>query len=147
MSGTCVFPYCRKSDTAVENTTEAEMTAGNHLGKALRWLHLFMDDLGLAFDGPVPVAEDNSATRIIAHTGKLTRNTRHIALKTLSLQKLVRERIAQFRAIGSVNNRADHFTKALPFPAFSDHCCSMMGLRFITAIHAAATARAHFAPI
>jgi hypothetical protein len=43
------------------------MTAGNHLGKALHWLHLPMDDLGLAFDGPIPVAEDNAATRIIAH--------------------------------------------------------------------------------
>jgi hypothetical protein len=85
--------------------------------------------------------------RIIEHTGKLTRNTRHIALKTLSLQTLVQERIAQFRAIVSVKNCADHFTKALPFPAFSDHCCSMMGLRFITAIHAAAVARTHFAPV
>jgi hypothetical protein len=68
MSGTCIFPYCRKSDTAVENTTEAEMTAGNHLGKALRWLHLFMDDLGLAFGRPAPVAEDNLTTCIITHT-------------------------------------------------------------------------------
>jgi hypothetical protein len=35
MSGTCVYPFCCKCDTATENTTEAEMTAGNHLGKAL----------------------------------------------------------------------------------------------------------------
>jgi hypothetical protein len=39
MSGTCVFPFCRKSETATENTTEAEMTAANHLGKALRWFY------------------------------------------------------------------------------------------------------------
>jgi hypothetical protein len=32
MSGTCAFPFCRKYDTATENTTEAEMTTGNHLG-------------------------------------------------------------------------------------------------------------------
>jgi hypothetical protein len=62
------FPFCQKCDTATENTTEAEMTAANHLGRALHWLHLLMDDLGIAFDGPVPVAEDNAATRIIAHT-------------------------------------------------------------------------------
>jgi hypothetical protein len=147
MSGTCVFPFCRKCDTATENTTEAEMTAGNHLGKALRWLHLFMDDLGLAFDGPIPVAEDNAATRIIAHTGKLTRNVRHIALKTISLQTLVRERIAMFRAIGSANNRADHFTKALPLPAHREHCCDLMGLRFITEHHATAVASALSATI
>jgi hypothetical protein len=96
MSGTCIFPFCRKCDTATENTTEAEMTAGNHLGKALRWLHLFMDNLGLAFDDPIPVAEDNAATQIIVQTGKLTCNVRHIALKTISLQNLVYEQIAMF---------------------------------------------------
>jgi hypothetical protein len=147
MSGTCIFPFCRKCDTATENTTEAEMTAANHLGKGLHWLHLLMDDLGIAFDGPIPVAEDNAATRIIAHTGKLTRNVRHIALKTISLQTLVRERIAMFRAIGSANNRADHFTKALALPALRDYCCDLMGLRFLTAHHAAAVARARMAAI
>jgi hypothetical protein len=101
-----LFGFCRLNcDMATENTTEAEMTAGNPLGKALQWLHLFMDDLGLAFDGPIPpVAEDNAATRIIAHTGKLTHNVRHITLKAISLQTLVRERISMFRAIGSANN-------------------------------------------
>jgi hypothetical protein len=68
------------------------MDATNQLGRALCWMHLLMADIvGLPFDGPVPVAEDNSATRIIAHTGKITRNVRHIALKTLSLQALVCE--------------------------------------------------------
>jgi hypothetical protein len=40
MSGTCVFPFCRKSETVTEDTTEAERTATNHLGKALCWSHL-----------------------------------------------------------------------------------------------------------
>jgi hypothetical protein len=83
------------------------LTAGNHLGKALRWLHLFMDDLGLAFDGPtIPVTKNNAATRIIAHTGKLAGNVRHIALKMISIQTLVQEQITMFRAIGSANNHA-----------------------------------------
>jgi hypothetical protein len=142
MSSTCVFPFCHKCDMATKNTTEAEMTAGNHLGKALRWLHLFMDDLGLAFNGPIAVAEDNAATRIIAHTGKLTRNVCHIALKMISLQTLVHERIAMFRAIGSASNRADHFTKALPLPAHREHCCELMGLRFLTGHHADTVGRA-----
>jgi hypothetical protein len=142
MLGTCIFPFCRKSETATENTTEAEMTAANHLGKALCWLHLYMDDLGLTFDGPVPVAEDNAATHSIAHTGKLTRNVRHIALKTILLPTLVRERITLFGAIGSANNHADHFTKALPLPAHRTHCCQLMGIHFLTAHHAAAVGHA-----
>jgi hypothetical protein len=54
----------------------------------------------LTFDGPILVAEDNAATHIIAHTGKLTCNFRHIALKTISLQTLVCKRISMFCAIG-----------------------------------------------
>jgi hypothetical protein len=41
-----------------------------------------------------------------------------------------------FRAVGTANNRSDHFTKTLPFPAFSVHCPKMMGLRFLTQEHA-----------
>jgi hypothetical protein len=136
MAGTCVFALCCKAETPADNTTESEMDAGDRAGKSLRWTRLYMDDMGLPFEAPIPVAEDNAATRIIAHTGKITRNTRHIALRTLSLQALVRERIAMFRAVGSANNRSDHFTKALPFPAFSVHCRKMMGLRFLTQEHA-----------
>jgi hypothetical protein len=69
-----------------ESSRQIEMTASNHLDKALGWLSLFMDDLGLAFYGPIPVTEDNDATHIIiAHTRKLTSNARHIALKTICL--------------------------------------------------------------
>ena len=96
-----------------------------------------MSDLGLPFQGPIPIAEDNSATRIIAHSGKVTRNVRHVAIKTLSLQGLVRNRIAIFNVIGTINNRADHFTKPLPLAAFRAHITQMMGIRFLTLAHAA----------
>jgi hypothetical protein len=91
MSGTCVFPLCCKAEAPADNTTESEMDAANRVGKGLRWLRLYMDDLGLLFEAPIPTAEDNAATQIKAHTGKVTRNTRHIELQTLSLQALVRE--------------------------------------------------------
>jgi hypothetical protein len=144
MVGTCVFPLCCKADTPADNTTESEMDAANRSGKSLRWVCLYMNDIGLPFEAPIPSAEHNATTQIIAHTGKVTRNTRHITLKTLSLQALVRERIAMFRAVGSANNRSDHFTKALPFPAFSEHCPKMMGLRFLTSQHAAEFARLQY---
>ena len=57
MSGTCVFSHCRKAATPAENTTEAEMDTVNQLGRALRWMHLLMEDIGLPFDGPVPVCQ------------------------------------------------------------------------------------------
>ena len=55
MSGTCVFTHCRKAATPAENTTEAETDAANRLGRALRWIHLLMEDIGLPFDGPLRI--------------------------------------------------------------------------------------------
>ena len=140
MGGTTVIHVCKKQDTMAENSTEAEIDAAAFLGKILRWLVLFMSDIGLPFQSPIPIAEDNSATRIIAHSGKVTRNVRHVAIKTLALQGLVRNKIAIFNAIGTAYNRADHFTKPLALIAFRDHITMMMGLRFLTKLHAALTA-------
>jgi hypothetical protein len=96
-----------------------------------------MEDSDLPFDGPVPIAEENSATPIIAHTGKITCNVCHITLKTLSLQALVCERIALFRAVGSAQNKANHFTKAFAPPTFHRNCPYLMHLHFLTAHHVA----------
>jgi hypothetical protein len=61
-----------------------------------------MQDLGVPFDaGPIPVAENNAATHIMAYTGKGTRNIGHIDFKTLSLQALVCECLALLCTIGS----------------------------------------------
>ena len=139
MGGTTVIPIAQKQTTMAENSTEAELAAAAFIGKILRWLVLFMSNLGLPFEGPIPIAEDNAATRIIAHSGKITRNVRHVAIKTLALQGLVRNKIAVFNSIGTALNRADHFTKPLPFPAFRDHITLMMGIRFITKAHAMLT--------
>jgi hypothetical protein len=49
---------------------------------------------------------------------------------------LVRNKIAVFNAIGTDNNRSDHFTKPLPYPAFRNHILAMMGMRFLTQAHA-----------
>ena len=101
MGGTTVIQICQKQTTMAENSTEAELAAAAFLGKILRWLVLFMSDLGLPFQGPIPIAEDNAATRIIAHSGKITRNVKHVAIKTLALQGLVRNEIAIFNSIGT----------------------------------------------
>jgi hypothetical protein len=40
-----------------------------------------------------------------------------------------------FCTIGSANNGADHFTKALPLRAHRDRCCDLMVLHFIMPHH------------
>jgi hypothetical protein len=45
-----------------ENSTEAEIDAAAFLGKILRWMVLFMSDLGWPFQGPIPIAEDKQCS-------------------------------------------------------------------------------------
>jgi hypothetical protein len=70
MGGATVISIAQKQTTMAESSTEAEIAAAAYLGKILRWLVLFMNDMGLPFLGPIPIAEDNAVTRIIAHSGK-----------------------------------------------------------------------------
>jgi hypothetical protein len=126
MEGTTAIFIAQKQTTMAESSTEAEIAAAADLGKILRWLVRFMNNMGLPFLGPIPIAEDNAATKIIAHFGKVTRNVRHVAIKTLALQGLVRNEIAVFNAIGTDNNQSNHFTKPT-ISGFLKSCSSYDG--------------------
>ncbi len=114
MNGTAVITVCCKQSTTAYNTTEAELDAVSTVVKRVLWLRAFMDDLGFTYSDAIFVGEDNTAAKMIAHAGKLTRNVRHIATKTMALQEHVRhERVIFGFLVTSKLNCADHFTKAL----------------------------------
>jgi hypothetical protein len=101
-----------------------------------------MADMGIPFTDPIPIEEDNEATRIIRHAGKLTRNVRHIAIQTTELQSMIKLRLMALHGVGSADNKADHCTKLLAAAAFILHTAALlMGICFITAHHAAVIAR------
>jgi hypothetical protein len=60
MSGTTVISIASKHTTMAENSTEAETAAALFLGMILRWLVFFMSDLGLPFQGPIPIITANN---------------------------------------------------------------------------------------
>jgi hypothetical protein len=131
-----VITICEKEGTMSDNSTIDKIGAANLTVKSIPWLKLCMQDIGLLSDGPIPVAEDKAATRIIAHAGKTTKNVQHVSIQTLNLQHWVRNLIVYFRQVETAKNQSDHFTKALPLAALREHCSTMMGLRFITKQHA-----------
>jgi hypothetical protein len=78
------------------------------------------------------------ATRIIGHAGKLTRNIRHITIQMMELQSMIKLHLMALRHVGSAVNKANHCTKLLAAAAaFLLHTALLMGIRFITAHHAA----------
>jgi hypothetical protein len=64
--GTCVISVAKKQVTKMGNSTEAEIEAAYYITKLLLWVRQLMEDLGIPYSDPIPVAEDNLATRTIA---------------------------------------------------------------------------------
>jgi hypothetical protein len=139
--GTAFYFLSQKQATAAYNTAESELYAATTGGKTVIWTRVWFEDMGIPFSAPTPMGEDNEATRIIAHAGKLTCNVRCIAIQTTELQHMVKLGLMALLRVGSADNRADHFTKLLPAGAVVPHTASLMGLCFITAHHAAMVAR------
>jgi hypothetical protein len=74
--GKKVSRVCNPKEDA-KNSTTVEVFPAMEMGtsKLIQWVHLFMEDLGVPYQGPsILVPEDNSATRSTTHTeGKLRR--------------------------------------------------------------------------
>jgi nicotinamidase-related amidase len=92
-----------------------------------------MEGMSIPYHDAISIGEDNSAAKIIAHAGKLTR----IVTKTQALQENVRHGRVHFTWVSSAHNLADHFTKALPYSTLRAHCMTVMGYQFIDAGHRA----------
>jgi hypothetical protein len=135
--GTVFYYLSQKQATSAYNTAESELYAATSAGKFVKWLRVWMSDIGLPYTAPIPMGEDNEATRIIGHAGKLTRNVRHLAIQTNELQSIIGMGHMALRRVGSADNKADHCTKMLPDRAFHSHTSALMGERFITPLHLA----------
>ena len=119
MGGTVVDWHCHKQQTMADNSTVAEVFAAlEQQGKKIAWTHLFVLDMGIPYNGPIPMAEDNSVMRSIADGGKVTKNVRHMTIQTLALQQLVEIGATSLCEVGSNANRANHFLLSLIICSF-----------------------------
>jgi hypothetical protein len=83
--GTVFFFLSLKQATTAYNTAESELNAATAAGKVVKWVRIWMADMGIPFTDPIPMGKDNEATRIIGHAGKLTCNVRQTAIQTTNL--------------------------------------------------------------
>lgn len=87
---------------------ESEMYAASNMGKLLKWVHVWMLDIGVPYTEAIPVGEDNEAACIIGHhSSRLTCNVRHIAIQMANLQSLVCTEIMAMFCVGSANNTSN----------------------------------------
>lgn len=135
MNGTCVLA-CSKKNTALSyNSTDAELNTAFYMGKVVMWIRQIMEDLGIPFIAPIPMAEDNRATQLAANAGKISKRTRHLVTQQAALQDFTRNGYTKYYLVPGDQNTSDHFTKLLPIAGVTKHCSHLMGFRFLTKEH------------
>ena len=107
-----IITLSQKQAMSAYNTTKSELYAATSAGKIAKWLRVWMSDIDLPYTAPIPMGEDNeAATRIIGHAGKLTGNVHHLAIQTNELQSFLGMGHMALHCVGSTNNKADQATK------------------------------------
>ena len=81
-----------------------------------------MEDLGIPYDGPIAIAEDNRTTHIAANAGQISKRTRHIATQQAGLQSFTQDGHVKYYLIPGPDNKSDHLTKLLPLSGVLKHC-------------------------
>ncbi|TPX50909.1 DNA-directed DNA polymerase [Synchytrium endobioticum] len=110
----CVLWWSRLQSTVAQSSAEAEYLALAEVAKDIRFISLFLGEIGAPVTEPIVVSEDNSATIHMATNGMVTRSTRHIAIRErLAVQEVMNQKSMRLEKIGSTENVADMLTKPL----------------------------------
>jgi len=102
------------------STTEAEVYAATEAIKDAALLKVYLSDLGVRDDKPIPIHEDNSACVKMAmqHLKRFNR-ARHYVQRVNFLQEHVWNKTAEMVQTPTEEEVADVLTKPLSFPLYS----------------------------
>ena len=109
------------------SSTEAEFIAACDAGKVALYLRSIFEDIGIPQHEATVILEDNTGALMMANAKQPTRRTKHMEVRHFALQDWVEEDLVLLEQIGTTNNSADSFTKALPRTLFYKHSDVIMG--------------------
>ena len=135
INGTAIICISIKNNVPAYNATDAEINTVFYIGKVVLWIRQIMEDLGIPYNGPIHIAEDNRATQLADNSGKISKRTRHIATQQAALQTFTRAEQVFYYLVKGTENPSDHLTKLLGLQGVSKHAGYLMGLRFLTKEH------------
>ena len=120
--------YKTKFQNAISHSsTEAEFVAACDAGKTALYLRSLFEDIGIPQHEATVILEDNTGALMMANAKQPTRRTKHMDVRHFAIQDWVEEDLVLLEQIGTTNNSADSFTKALSRTLFYKHCDVIMG--------------------
>lgn len=120
MFGDPVLWATRKQNSVALSSTEAEFVSLATGVAELLWLKQLLKDLGVPVTEPIPVFEDNQPC-IHALESWETKRLKHVDVKYNFVKDLHRSKIINVKYIPTGEQKADIFTKGLPFELFKKH--------------------------
>jgi histone deacetylase 1/2 len=112
--------YCSKQTTTAQSSTDAEAISMNFSTKEAVWIRGFLGELGADLKLPTVMKGDNMAAIMLSKNPMFHKRTKHIMVKIAYLQEMVKSSVTIWEHIGTNENVADMFTKALNKMKFSD---------------------------
>ena len=106
---------------------DAEAIAAVFAVKALLGFNIMLTELGFKTNIPSTLHVDNKATVDGAHSEKLSKESRFMAMRLLWLREMVQNSLVRIRHVTTVDNHADIFTKLLPAAKHNAFRAVLMG--------------------
>lgn len=126
--GNGVVSWSSKKQTIVAlSSTEAEYVVLSEATREILWTRRFLEEIGLKFEGPTTIYEDNLGTRAFALDQKSPRRMKHIEVKYHFIKSHIAENTVNVVYMPTSEMTADIFTKFLP-PSLYEYHSKALGL-------------------
>ena len=129
-AGCLIYYKTRYQPTVAHSTTEAEFTAACDAGKIVLYVCSILEELDIEQTNATVIYEDNAGALLMANAGQPTRRTRHMDIKTFSVQEWIEDDLIVLHDIETSQNISDTFTKQLGRNLFWKHTDTLMGRRY-----------------
>jgi len=106
---------------------DAEAIAAVFAVKALLGFTIMLTELGFKAALPTTLLVDNKATVDSAHSEKLSKESRFMAMRLLWLREMVHNSLVRIKHVATGDNHADIFTKILPAHKHNTFRATLMG--------------------
>eukprot|EP00965_Chrysotila_dentata_P051890 1722479-Pleurochrysis_carterae.AAC.1 len=104
----------KKQPSVALSSCEAEIIAASEATKEAVYLRTLLDDLGIHYDEPTPLALDNKSAIDLAYNPEHHQRSKHIDRRHFFVRERVEAHDITVPFVQSADNLADFFTKPLP---------------------------------
>ena len=130
-AGAAISWSTTKHPTAAISTSEAEYQARAAVVQEALYLRSILDEMGVVFDGPTVIKEDNQNCIKMCKSTVMQKRTKHIDVKYHFVRERVKDETVELQYCPTEFMEADFLTKSLSKSTVEEHRRTLMGCSLI----------------